>query len=44
MPIDTDDLSNKTYKAIMLEAENFNHDLTLQFGLLSMNAKTRKSS
>ncbi|HNW70808.1 MAG TPA: hypothetical protein PKI01_10425 [Bacteroidales bacterium] len=35
MPIDTDDLSEKTYRAIIIEAEKFNHDLTLQFGLLS---------
>lgn len=33
--MDTDDLSNKTYKAILVEAEKFHHDLTLQFGLLS---------
>jgi hypothetical protein len=30
MAIDTDDLSDKTYKAIMIEAEKLNHDLTLQ--------------
>jgi len=35
MPIGTDDLSEKTYRAIIIEAEKFNHDLTLQFGLLS---------
>lgn len=35
MSIDTDDLSDKTYKAIMIEAEWFDHNLTLQFGLLS---------
>lgn len=33
--MDTDDLSRKTYKAILVEAEKFNSDLTLQFGLLS---------
>jgi hypothetical protein len=33
--MDTDDLSEETYQAIILEAERFNHDLTLQFGLLS---------
>jgi hypothetical protein len=33
--MDTDDLSDKTYRAIMVEAENFNPDLTLHFGLLS---------
>ncbi len=33
--MDTADLSNETYQAILSEAEEFNHDLTLQFGLLS---------
>ena len=33
--MDTDDLSEETYQAIILEAERFYHDLTLQFGLLS---------
>ena len=33
--MDTDDLSKETYKAIMIESEKFNNDLTLQFGLLS---------
>ncbi|PKP39497.1 MAG: hypothetical protein CVT98_01565 [Bacteroidetes bacterium HGW-Bacteroidetes-15] len=35
--MDTGDLSEETYRAIMIEAEIFNHDLTLQFGLLSGN-------
>ncbi|MFT6747650.1 MAG: hypothetical protein ACJAZ2_002006 [Glaciecola sp.] len=35
--MDTGDLSENTYTAIMVEAEKFNHDLTLQFGLLSSN-------
>lgn len=35
MAIDTDDLTDKTYKAIIVEAEQFHHDLTVQFGLLS---------
>lgn len=39
MPIDTDDLTDKTYKAILAEAEKFNHDLTLRFGLLSYQCK-----
>jgi hypothetical protein len=42
MPIDTDDLSDKTYEAIMIEAEKFNHDLTLQFGLLSYECENEK--
>lgn len=33
--MDTDDLSIPTYKGIIIEAENFNHDLTLQFGVLA---------
>lgn len=37
--MDTDDLSNKTYKAILIEAEKFNHNLTLRFGLLSYQCK-----
>ncbi len=39
MPIDTGDLSDKTYEAIMIEAERFDHNLTLQFGLLSYQCK-----
>jgi hypothetical protein len=35
MPIDADDLSDRTYKAIFVEADSFHHDLTLQFGLLT---------
>lgn len=35
MPIDTDDLTDETYNAIIIESENFDHNLTLQFGLLS---------
>lgn len=42
MPMDTDDLSDKVYKAIMIEAEKFNHDLTLQFGLLSYECEDEK--
>jgi hypothetical protein len=33
--MDTGSLSEEAYRAIMIEAERFNHDLTLQFGLLS---------
>ena len=35
MPIDTDDLSDATYNAIIAASERFDHNLTLQFGLLS---------
>ena len=33
--MDTDELSNETYEAILVEAERFNHNLTLQLGVLS---------
>ena len=39
MAMDTGDLSDNTYKAIMIEAERFDHNLTLQFGLLSYQCK-----
>jgi len=34
-PMDTGDLSEEAYRAKIIEAELFNHNLTLQFGLLS---------
>lgn len=37
--MDTDDLSIPTYKGIIIEAEKFNHDLTLQFGVLASDCK-----
>ena len=37
--MDTDDLSIPTYDAIFREAEGFNHDLTLQFGVLASQCK-----
>jgi len=40
--MDTDDLSSKTYKAILVEAEKFNDHLTLQFGLLSYECENEK--
>ncbi len=33
--MDTDDLSIPTYNGIIIEAEKFNHNLTLQFGVLA---------
>lgn len=42
MPIDTDDLSENIYNAILLEAEKFNHDLTLEFGCLSYECEDEK--
>lgn len=40
--MDTDDLSTETYKAVIIEAEKFNHDLTLQFGVLASSCKDEK--
>jgi hypothetical protein len=37
--MDTDDLSRETYQAIFIEAEKFNHDLTLRFGVLAGQCK-----
>ena len=37
--MDTDDLSKATYNGIILECEKYNHDLTLQFGILASNCK-----
>ncbi len=40
--MDTGDLSDETYYAILSEAEEFNTDLTLQFGLLSEECDNEK--
>lgn len=40
--MDTDDLSIDTYNAIIIEAEKFHHDLTLQFGVLSGSCSTEE--
>ena len=40
--MDTDDLSEEAYKGIILEAEKFHHDLTLQFGLLASSCETEE--
>jgi len=37
--MDTDELSRKAYKGIIIEAERFTHDLTLHFGLLADKCK-----
>ncbi|HLT74022.1 MAG TPA: hypothetical protein VKZ68_03025 [Ohtaekwangia sp.] len=42
MPIDTGDLTKKTYDAIIVAAERFNHDLTLAFGMLSYECDDEK--
>ena len=40
--MDTDDLSIEAYDGIIIEAEKFNHDLTLWFGVLSRECKDEK--
>jgi hypothetical protein len=40
--MDTGDLRSKTYKAILVEAERFNPDLTMYFGLLSGECEDEK--
>lgn len=37
--MDTDNLSNEAYQGIIIEAERFNHDLTLQFGVLASDCQ-----
>lgn len=37
--MDTDDLSEEAYAAVLIESEKFHHDLTLQFGLLADGSK-----
>ena len=37
--MDTDDITQEGYKAIITEAEEFDRDLTLEFGLLSTKCK-----
>ena len=37
--MDTDDLSKEAYSATIAEADKFNRDLTLEFGLLSTKCK-----
>lgn len=38
--MDTDDLSLETYEAVLITAERFHHDLTLQFGILAGQCRT----
>jgi hypothetical protein len=40
--MDTDDLSREAYKAVIIEAEKFDHDLTLQFGMLAGHCDNEK--
>ncbi len=37
--MDTDDLSNEAYDGIIIVAEKFNHDLTLQYDLIFNEVK-----
>lgn len=37
--MDTDDLSTEAYQGIIIQAEIFNHDLTLHFGVLASDCK-----
>lgn len=40
--MDTDELSTEAYEAIIIEAEKFNHDLTLQFGVMASSCDNEK--
>ena len=40
--MDTDNLSNESYDGIIIEAEKFNHDLTLQFGVSASSCKNEE--
>ncbi len=40
--MDTDDLSNETYEAVIIEAERFHHNLTLHFGVLAGQCDTEE--
>jgi hypothetical protein len=40
--MDTDDLSENAYKAVLIEAELLHHDLTLQFGVLAGRCNTEE--
>lgn len=40
--MDTDDLSNETYGAVIIEAERFHHNLTLHFGVLAGQCDTEE--
>jgi hypothetical protein len=37
--MDTDNLSTEAYQGIIIEAEKFDHDLTLHFGVLASHCK-----
>ncbi|MDP2303028.1 MAG: hypothetical protein Q8N03_11465 [Ignavibacteria bacterium] len=37
--MDTDDLLEEAYSAVIINAEKFHHDLTLQFGVMASDCK-----
>jgi hypothetical protein len=40
--MDTDNLSTEAYEGILMEAEQFHHDLTLQFGVMAASCQNEK--
>jgi len=40
--MDTDELSNKAYTAVLVEAERFHHNLTIHFGVLAGQCNTEE--
>ncbi|HRO47179.1 hypothetical protein [Agriterribacter sp.] len=40
--MDTDELSSEAYEGIIVEAEKFNHDLSLPFGLLASSCENEQ--
>jgi hypothetical protein len=40
--MDTEDLSTEAYEGIIIEAEKFNHDLTLRYGIIANSCKNEK--
>ena len=40
--MDTDDLSEEAYEAVIRKAERFHHDLKLQFGALASDCKDER--
>jgi hypothetical protein len=40
--MDTDELSKETYEGVIVAAEDFDHNLTLQFGLIAQDCKNEK--
>ena len=40
--MDTDELSEEAYEAVIIESGKFNDDLTLQFGLIANSCKNEK--